>query len=64
MLKLKIMVAKSGDLEMELAAVPVDSSGDGGDSSTPEVRQKVCPHGRPIVKRIELADLLREFGRT
>jgi DNA mismatch repair protein MutL len=24
----------------------------------------VCPHGRPIVKRIKLADLLREFGRT
>jgi DNA mismatch repair protein MutL len=23
----------------------------------------VCPHGRPIVKRIKLADLLREFGR-
>ena len=23
----------------------------------------VCPHGRPIVKRIRLADLLREFGR-
>jgi hypothetical protein len=23
----------------------------------------VCPHGRPIVKRIALADLLREFGR-
>jgi DNA mismatch repair protein MutL len=23
----------------------------------------ICPHGRPIVKRIRLADLLREFGR-
>ncbi len=23
----------------------------------------VCPHGRPIVKRVALADLLREFGR-
>jgi len=23
----------------------------------------ICPHGRPIVKRIPLADLLREFGR-
>jgi len=23
----------------------------------------VCPHGRPIVKRVRLADLLREFGR-
>ena len=23
----------------------------------------VCPHGRPIVKRVVLADLLREFGR-
>ena len=23
----------------------------------------VCPHGRPIVKRVPLADLLREFGR-
>jgi DNA mismatch repair protein MutL len=25
--------------------------------------KEVCPHGRPIVKRIRLADLLREFGR-
>lgn len=25
---------------------------------------EVCPHGRPIVKRVALADLLREFGRT
>ena len=24
----------------------------------------VCPHGRPIVKRIGLAELLREFGRV
>lgn len=24
---------------------------------------EICPHGRPIVKRIALADLLREFGR-
>lgn len=24
---------------------------------------EVCPHGRPVVKRISLADLLREFGR-
>jgi DNA mismatch repair protein MutL len=23
----------------------------------------VCPHGRPIAKRIKLVDLLREFGR-
>jgi DNA mismatch repair protein MutL len=23
----------------------------------------ICPHGRPIVKRVKLADLLREFGR-
>ncbi len=23
----------------------------------------VCPHGRPIVRRVTLADLLREFGR-
>jgi DNA mismatch repair protein MutL len=23
----------------------------------------VCPHGRPIVKRVALSDLLREFGR-
>jgi DNA mismatch repair protein MutL len=23
----------------------------------------VCPHGRPIVKRLSLPDLLREFGR-
>jgi DNA mismatch repair protein MutL len=25
---------------------------------------EVCPHGRAIVKRIRLADLLREFGRV
>ena len=25
--------------------------------------KEVCPHGRPIVKRLALADLLREFGR-
>ena len=25
--------------------------------------KEVCPHGRPIAKRISLADLLREFGR-
>lgn len=24
----------------------------------------ICPHGRPIVKRVPLADLLREFGRV
>ena len=24
---------------------------------------EICPHGRPIVRRIRLADLLREFGR-
>ena len=24
---------------------------------------EVCPHGRAIVKRIRLADLLRHFGR-
>ncbi|MGI9049229.1 MAG: DNA mismatch repair endonuclease MutL [Rubrobacteraceae bacterium] len=24
----------------------------------------ICPHGRPIIKRIKLAELLREFGRT
>jgi len=24
---------------------------------------EICPHGRPIVKRLSLADLLREFGR-
>lgn len=26
--------------------------------------KEICPHGRPIVKRIALADLLREFGRV
>ena len=26
--------------------------------------REVCPHGRPIVKRVALADLLREFGRS
>jgi DNA mismatch repair protein MutL len=24
----------------------------------------ICPHGRPIVKRVRLTDLLREFGRV
>ncbi len=28
-LTLKVIVSKNGDIEMELAAVPVDSSGDG-----------------------------------
>ncbi|HJQ29764.1 MAG TPA: DNA mismatch repair endonuclease MutL [Rubrobacter sp.] len=32
------------------------------DWSTCEFRE-VCPHGRPIVKRLSLPDLLREFGR-
>ena len=26
--------------------------------------REVCPHGRPIVKRVTLEDLLREFGRS
>ncbi len=26
--------------------------------------KEVCPHGRPIVKRVSLEDLLREFGRS
>jgi DNA mismatch repair protein MutL len=26
--------------------------------------REICPHGRPIVKRVRLADLLREFGRV
>jgi len=25
--------------------------------------KEICPHGRPIVKRLSLLDLLREFGR-
>ena len=25
--------------------------------------REICPHGRPIVKRLALPDLLREFGR-
>ena len=25
--------------------------------------REICPHGRPIVKRLTLVDLLREFGR-
>lgn len=25
---------------------------------------EVCPHGRPVAKRISLAELLREFGRS
>jgi DNA mismatch repair protein MutL len=25
--------------------------------------KEICPHGRPIVKRISLAELLREFCR-
>ncbi len=26
--------------------------------------KEICPHGRPIVKRISFSDLLREFGRV
>jgi DNA mismatch repair protein MutL len=26
--------------------------------------REICPHGRPIVKRLALVDLLREFGRV
>ena len=26
--------------------------------------REICPHGRPIVKRLALVDLLREFGRN
>jgi len=26
--------------------------------------REICPHGRPIVKRLSLIDLLREFGRV
>ena len=26
--------------------------------------REICPHGRPIVKRLALADFLRDFGRT
>ncbi|CAA9488038.1 MAG: DNA mismatch repair protein MutL [uncultured Rubrobacteraceae bacterium] len=26
--------------------------------------REICPHGRPIIKRISLAELLREFGRV
>jgi len=33
-----------------------------GEWSSCEFRE-VCPHGRPIAKRIRLSDLLREFGR-
>lgn len=25
--------------------------------------REICPHGRPIIRYIKLADLLREFGR-
>jgi DNA mismatch repair protein MutL len=25
--------------------------------------REICPHGRPIMKRLSLLDLLREFGR-
>ena len=25
---------------------------------------EICPHGRPSVRYIKLADLLREFGRS
>ena len=46
-LKLKVMVSKNGDLEMGLAAVPVDSSGDGGESSTMGVRQGSAPTDGP-----------------
>ena len=28
------------------------------------VLYEICPHGRPIAKRISLSELLREFGRV
>ncbi len=37
-MRLKVFVEKNGDLKMELAAVPVDSTDNGGDSSIVEVR--------------------------
>jgi hypothetical protein len=30
---------------------------------TTALRSEICPHGRPIVKRLSLVGLLREFGR-
>jgi len=32
------------------------------ESSVTQFRE-ICPHGRPIVKRLSLVELLREFGR-
>jgi site-specific DNA recombinase len=40
MLRMKVMVSKSGDLDIELAAVPVDNSDNSGGSSTLEDRPR------------------------
>jgi hypothetical protein len=54
-------VRGSGDPEIGKAGAPLSRLDTG--SYTSEGAPNVCPHGRPIVKRVALADLLREFGR-
>ncbi len=54
-------VRGSGDPEIGIAGAPLNRLDTG--SYTSEGAPNVCPHGRSIVKRVALADLLREFGR-
>ncbi len=51
----------AGDPEIGIAGAPLNRLDTG--CYTSEGAPNVCPHGRPIVKRVALADLLREFGR-
>jgi hypothetical protein len=54
MLRLKVLMAKSGDLEVEMVGAPVE----GSEESSTAGSRRVCPHGRRIVERVRLADLL------
>jgi hypothetical protein len=54
-------VRGSGDLEMGIAGALLNGLDTGCYIS--EGAPNVCPHGRPLVKRVALADLLRKFGR-
>ena len=60
-LGLKVFV-EDGEAWAEMPIRP-PAALDGDSGYRNEVTSTVCPHGRPILKRLALADLLREFGR-
>ncbi|MGI8540047.1 MAG: recombinase family protein [Rubrobacteraceae bacterium] len=68
MLRLQVLVSKDGSLEVWIAAGPAYKAETGGERPGEFFQTRehmgICPHGRPIVKRVKVADLLREFGRT